>query len=55
MVVRDYFGHTDPISGEPLVEPLIRSAGFTGRVAENIYATNALESALVEQVVYGLV
>jgi len=51
MVVRDYFGHTDPISGAALVEPLIRSAGFTGRVAENIYATNAPQPALVNQVV----
>jgi len=51
MVVRDYFGHTDPVSGAALVEPLIRSAGFTGRVAENIYATNAPRPTLVDQVV----
>jgi uncharacterized protein YkwD len=51
MTVRNYFGHTDPISGEDLAEPLIRSAGYTGRVAENLYATNASEPDLVDQVV----
>jgi uncharacterized protein YkwD len=51
MVVRDYFGHTDPSSGAALVEPLMMSAGFTGRVAENIYATNAPQPTLVDQVV----
>lgn len=53
MVVRDYFGHTDPASGDSLVEPLIRSAGFTGRVAENIYATNAVQDDLVDQILAG--
>lgn len=51
MVGRDYFGHTDPVTGAALVEPLIKSAGFTGRVAENIYATNASRSTLVDQVI----
>ena len=50
MVVRDYFGHTDPLSGDPLVEPLIKSAGYTGRVAENLYATDAAQDELVDQV-----
>jgi uncharacterized protein YkwD len=51
MLVRDYFGHTDPESGDPLAEPLLKSAGFTGRVAENVYATDAPEHDLVAQVV----
>jgi uncharacterized protein YkwD len=51
MLVRDYFGHLDPISGTPLVELLLKSEGFTGRVAENLYATDAPEKDVVDQVV----
>jgi uncharacterized protein YkwD len=53
MVARNYFGHTDPISGEDLAAPLIKSAGFTGRVAENVYATDAARQQVVSQVVDG--
>jgi uncharacterized protein YkwD len=50
MVERGYFGHTDPGTGDDLAGPLLKSAGFTGRVAENIFSTDAPEDQLVDQV-----
>jgi uncharacterized protein YkwD len=36
MVARNYFGHTDPITGASLAKPLILALGY-GRAGENIY------------------
>ncbi len=50
MTARGYFGHTDPATGDDLAGPLLKSAGFTGRVAENLFSSNAAVGQLVDQV-----
>ena len=41
MVARGYFSHDDPRTGLPAPEALLVSSGYTGRVAENLYTSNA--------------
>jgi uncharacterized protein YkwD len=36
MVARGYFGHADPVTGQPLARPLILGLGY-GRAGENIF------------------
>jgi len=36
MVLRDYFGHTDPLTGALLAKPQVLALGY-GRAGENIY------------------
>lgn len=41
MVERGYFAHVDPFSGRVEAERLMREAGYTGALAEVLYASSA--------------
>ncbi len=40
MVARDYFGHTDPVTGALMAKPQVLALGY-GRAGENIYWSGA--------------
>lgn len=51
MLVRDYFAHADPATGEVLADRWIEAAGFVGDMSELIY-TSTLEADLLSQETY---
>ncbi len=50
MIVRDYYGHLDPATGEAVLWTLLADAGYEGRIAENLFAMTGLIDGVPEAV-----